>query len=295
MLGSLCSNKCLWEYKLLPPFSTTLVKTHLSWAHKGLNQVLQRSNDQNTQCVIDLFSHILLQFHYKGDLEVDCICSSCSGLIFLPKFALPEQFNALLKMLIQLGLLCGYFLLYGPMESFYVYKSGSIFLFFSMPKLSELMITGVSFDMGYSYTMIDISFGILTIHADLAFIKASCLVVVLGSSYHLDPLPLDPIIVWEDKLQPRLPLYFPLNVMVQLSITHSVDYPYMSSCCSWSFHIFFCWNGLDPPTCTPQKASPTIHAKLDLEDKVVFDGVGNVTDLNSYSIDPTCARPNTGE
>ena len=45
----------------------------------------------------------------------------------------------------------------------------------------------------------------------------------------------------------------------------------------------------------PQKASPTIYSKFDLEDKVVFDGVGNVTYPNGSSIDPTDAKPSNGE
>ena len=72
----------LWKYILLPPLASTLVKQSLAGEHQGLNHIFPRSNGQNTYCCIDLISHILWQFHYKGDFEVDCICSSYIGLHF---------------------------------------------------------------------------------------------------------------------------------------------------------------------------------------------------------------------
>ena len=46
--------------------------------------------------------------------------------------------------------------------------------------------------------------------------------VTLGSYYHLDSIHLNPIIVWEGKLEPRPPLYFPLIVMMQLGLSLSI-------------------------------------------------------------------------
>ncbi|KAK4269871.1 hypothetical protein QN277_022970 [Acacia crassicarpa] len=210
-----------------------------------------------------IYEYVLLHhYSFKPSKSLDQTLKRDVGCL-----GLAQQFNVITKLLLQFGLLNGYFFWFykfWPMKSLDVYQPQQCFLLVGVTKQYRVAMD-VSMNMGYLYNDIAPIHVVLHMYAlmIIGMVRESNCLEVTWSQYH--------------------PMTFLPNVLAHLTLAEG-DFPsYISSYLDWSGCLFVRWNGLDPPPCIAWSAFQVNFSNLDLEDKVHFNGGGNVMFMKHWA------------